>query len=68
MFGWFDNYSVRDFIGIILFTFFFPIAFMSGLVSGVLVLEYLYCDVAKLCEGWSSHIESDTPYLNIIKF
>ncbi len=49
MFGWFGN-DVQAFIGAVLFTFFFPIALMSGLVSGFLVLEYLICDVAKVCE------------------
>lgn len=42
--------DVQDFIGVLLFAFFFPIAFMGGMVSGYFVLVFLICDVAKVCE------------------
>jgi hypothetical protein len=42
--GFWDD--VRNFVGILLLTFFIPIAGITGMV----VAKYLICDVVKYCE------------------
>lgn len=46
MFGYGFWVDVRNFVGILLLTFFIPVAGITGMV----VARYLICDVAKYCE------------------